>query len=113
MKASNIVVSTVAALSMASVLGIAYAQSTYSDPQTGTTNRGTSGTMNEQDATGTTTQRQHHAPGLHQHGLQHQHGLHQHVSFATHVQRARGTCRPQLRTVPGWAVSAVLVPRLH
>jgi len=56
MKASNIVVSTVAALSMASVLGIAYAQSTYSDPQTGTTNRGTSGTMNEQDATGTTTQ---------------------------------------------------------
>lgn len=52
MKASNIV-STVAALSMASVLGIAYAQSTYSDPQTGTTNQGT---MNQQDATGTTTQ---------------------------------------------------------
>lgn len=42
---------------MASVLGIAYAQSTYSDPQTGTTNRGTTtGTMNEQDAAGTTTQ---------------------------------------------------------
>lgn len=56
MKAANIVVSTVAALSMASVLGIAYAQSTYSDPQTGTTNQGTSGTMNQQDATGTTTQ---------------------------------------------------------
>ena len=57
MKVSKIVVSTVAALSMASVLGIAYAQSTYSDPQTGTTNRGTTtGTMNEQDATGTTNQ---------------------------------------------------------
>lgn len=60
MKAANIVVSTVAALSMASVLGIAYAQSTYSDPQTGTTNQGattgTTGTMNQQDATGTTTQ---------------------------------------------------------
>lgn len=56
MKASNIVVSTIAALSMASVLGIAYAQSSYSDPQTGTTNQGTSGTMNQQDATGTTTQ---------------------------------------------------------
>lgn len=57
MKVSNIVVSTVAALSMASVLGIAYAQSTYSDPQTGTTDRGTAtGTMNEQDATGTTPQ---------------------------------------------------------
>jgi len=56
MKASNIVVSTVAALSMASVLGIAYAQSTYSDTQTGTTNQGTSGTMNQQDATGTTPQ---------------------------------------------------------
>ncbi len=55
MKAANIVVSTVAALSMASVLGIAYAQSTYSDTQTGTTNQGTSGTMNQQDATGTTT----------------------------------------------------------
>jgi hypothetical protein len=60
MKAST-VVSTVAALSMASVLGIAYAQSTYSDPQTGTTsqgttNQGTTGTMNQQDATGTTTQ---------------------------------------------------------
>lgn len=53
MKASNIVVSTVAALSMASVLGIAYAQSTYSDPQTGTTSQGT---MNQQDATGTTPQ---------------------------------------------------------
>ena len=53
MKASHIVVSTVAALSMASVLGIAYAQSTYSDPQTGTTSQGT---MNQQDATGTTTQ---------------------------------------------------------
>lgn len=52
MKVTNIVVSTVAALSMASVLGIAYAQSTYSDPQTGTTNQGT---MNQQDATGTTT----------------------------------------------------------
>ncbi|OGU21188.1 MAG: hypothetical protein A2580_07850 [Hydrogenophilales bacterium RIFOXYD1_FULL_62_11] len=56
MKVSNIVVSTVAALSMASVLGIAYAQSSYSDPQTGATNQGTSGTMNQQDATGTTTQ---------------------------------------------------------
>jgi len=56
MKASNIVVSTVAALSMAGVLGIAYAQSTYSDPQTGTTAQDTSGTMNQQDATGTTTQ---------------------------------------------------------
>lgn len=56
MKASNIVVSTIAALSMASVLGIAYAQSSYSDPQTGTTSQGTSGTMNQQDATGTTTQ---------------------------------------------------------
>jgi hypothetical protein len=56
MKASNIVVSTIAALSMASVLGIAYAQSTYSDTQTGTTNQGTTGTMNQQDATGTTTQ---------------------------------------------------------
>jgi hypothetical protein len=55
MKASNIVVSAVAALSMASVLGIAYAQSTYSDPQTGTTNQGTSGTY-QQDATGTTPQ---------------------------------------------------------
>lgn len=55
MKASHIV-STVAALSMASVLGIAYAQSTYSDPQTGTTSQGASGTMNQQDATGTTTQ---------------------------------------------------------
>lgn len=53
MKASNIVVSTVAALSMAGVLGIAYAQSTYSDPQTGTTSQGT---MNQQDATGTTPQ---------------------------------------------------------
>ncbi len=54
MNVSTIVVSTVAALSMASVLGIAYAQSTYSDPQTGTTDRGTTtGTMNEQDATGT------------------------------------------------------------
>jgi len=59
MKAANIVVSTVAALSMASVLGIAYAQSGYSDTQRGTTNQGTSGpggTMNQQDATGTTTQ---------------------------------------------------------
>lgn len=56
MKAANIVVSTVAALSMASVLGIAYAQSTYSDPQTGTTNQDASGTMNQQDATGTTPQ---------------------------------------------------------
>lgn len=57
MKVTNIVVSTVAALSMASVLGIAYAQSTYSDPQTGTTNRGTTtGTVNERDATGTTNQ---------------------------------------------------------
>ena len=57
MKVTNIVVSTVAALSMASVLGIAYAQSTYSDPQTGTTNRGTTtGTLNERDAPGTTNQ---------------------------------------------------------
>lgn len=56
MKASNIVVSTVAALSMASVLGIAYAQSTYSDTQSGTTSQGATGTMNQQDATGTTTQ---------------------------------------------------------
>lgn len=53
MNVSKIVVSTVAALSMASVLGIAYAQSAYSDPQTGTTDRSTTtGTMNEPDATG-------------------------------------------------------------
>lgn len=54
MKASNIVVSTVAALSMAGVLGIAYAQSTYSDTPTGTTNPEASGTMNQPDATGAT-----------------------------------------------------------
>jgi hypothetical protein len=36
MKASNIVISTAAAISMAGALGLVYAQSTYSDPQTGT-----------------------------------------------------------------------------
>lgn len=36
MKVSNIVISTVSALSMAGALGIAYAQSTYTEPQPGT-----------------------------------------------------------------------------
>jgi len=51
MKASNIVISTAAAISMAGVLGLAYAQSTYTDPQTGT-----AGTMNRDGTTGTTSQ---------------------------------------------------------
>ena len=62
MKTSTIVVSTVAALSMASVLGIAYAQSGYStgtnqgasSGATGATGTsGTSGTMNQPDAADT------------------------------------------------------------
>lgn len=36
MNVSNIVISTVSAISMAGVLGIAYAQSTYTEPQPGT-----------------------------------------------------------------------------
>ena len=51
MKASNILISTAAAISMAGVLGLAYAQSTYSDTQTGT-----SGTTMNQDSTGATSQ---------------------------------------------------------
>lgn len=51
MKVSNIVISTAAAISMAGALGLAYAQSTYTDPQTGTT-----GTMNRDGTTGTTSQ---------------------------------------------------------
>ena len=58
MKTSNIVISTAAAISMAGVLSLAYAQSTYSDPQKGTTgtsvNQDSTGTMN-QDSTGTTS----------------------------------------------------------
>lgn len=51
MKVSNIVITTAAAISMAGALGIAYAQSTYTDPQTGTT-----GTMNRDSSTGTMSQ---------------------------------------------------------
>lgn len=71
MKLSNIVISTAAAVSMAGALGLAYAQSTYSDPQnpdpmtrdsaTGTTSPGATGatsqdtsTMGQDSATGTT-----------------------------------------------------------
>lgn len=36
MKGSNIVISTVIAISAAGALGLAYAQSSYSDPQSGT-----------------------------------------------------------------------------
>lgn len=73
MKVSTIVISTVSALSMAGALGIAYAQSTYTEPQPGTSattsedpstmNQAPSGTASpdssstmSQDATGTTTQ---------------------------------------------------------
>ncbi len=54
MKASNIVISTAAAISMASALGLVYAQSTYSDPQTGspaTTSQQDSGTMSQDSST--------------------------------------------------------------
>lgn len=51
MKASNIVISTAAAISMASALGLVYAQSTYSDPQTGSPS-----TTSQQGATGTSSQ---------------------------------------------------------
>jgi hypothetical protein len=51
MKASNILISTAAAISMTGVLGLAYAQSTYSDTQPGT-----SGTTMNQDSTGTMNQ---------------------------------------------------------
>lgn len=51
MKASNIVISTAAAISMASALGLVYAQSTYSDPQTGSP-----ATTSQQGATGTSSQ---------------------------------------------------------
>jgi hypothetical protein len=64
MKLSNIVISTAAAVSMAGALGLAYAQSTYSDPQnpdpmtrdsaTGTTSPSATGTS--PGATGTTSQ---------------------------------------------------------
>lgn len=50
MKASNIVISTAAAISMASALGLVYAQSTYSDPQTGAP------AATSQDATSTSSQ---------------------------------------------------------
>ena len=69
MKVSTIVISTVSAISMAGALGIAYAQSTYTEPQPGTsaTTSQDPGTMNQapagtsspdsstmsQDATGT------------------------------------------------------------
>ena len=59
MKASNILISTAAAISMTGVLGLAYAQSTYSDTQPGTSgttmNQDSTGTMN-QDSTGTMNQ---------------------------------------------------------
>lgn len=57
MKATNILVSAAAAISMASAIGFAYAQTGYSDTQTGTmsdsaTTSQDASTMN-QDATGT------------------------------------------------------------
>jgi hypothetical protein len=51
MKASNIVISIAAAISMAGALGLVYAQSTYSDPQTGSP-----GTTSQQGATGPSSQ---------------------------------------------------------
>jgi hypothetical protein len=51
MKASNIVISAAAAISMVGTLGLVYAQSTYSDPQTGSP-----GTTTQQGATGTPSQ---------------------------------------------------------
>jgi hypothetical protein len=51
MKASNIVISAAAAISMVGTLGLVYAQSTYSDPQTGSP-----ATTSQQDATGTSSQ---------------------------------------------------------
>lgn len=51
MKASSIFISTAAVISMAGVLGLAYAQSTYTDPQPETAD-----TMNRDSTTGTTSQ---------------------------------------------------------
>lgn len=53
MKVSNIVISTVSAISMAGALGIAYAQSTYTEPQpgTGATTSQEPGTMNQDPST--------------------------------------------------------------
>lgn len=66
MKVSDIVISTVGAVSLAGTLGLAYAQSTYSEPQPGTSattsqdapatsRQDASGTMN-QDSTSSTSQ---------------------------------------------------------
>jgi hypothetical protein len=59
MKASNIVISTVAAISTAGALGLAYAQSSYSEPQPGTSattgQDATPGTM-DQAPSGTANQ---------------------------------------------------------
>jgi len=65
MKVSDIVISTVGAVSLAGALGLAYAQSTYSEPQPGTSattsqdaatpRQDATGTMN-QDSTSTTSQ---------------------------------------------------------
>lgn len=60
MKATNILVSAAAAISMASAIGFVYAQSGYSDTQTGTT--GTSATTS-QDATSTMNQDTSGTPG--------------------------------------------------
>lgn len=56
MKVSNIVISAVVAISTAGALGLAYAQSTYSDPQPGTAGATSQGAPGSQDSTGTTSQ---------------------------------------------------------
>ncbi|HQT34035.1 MAG: hypothetical protein B7X82_06685 [Hydrogenophilales bacterium 17-64-65] len=59
MKVSKVVISTVVAISAAGALGLAYAQSTYSEPQPGTsaptTQDATPGTM-DQSPSGTASQ---------------------------------------------------------
>lgn len=51
MKVSNVVISTVVAISAAGALGLAYAQSSYSDPQPGTSATTTQDATPRQDAT--------------------------------------------------------------
>lgn len=63
MKATNILVSAAAAISMASAIGFAYAQSGYSDTQTGTTGTMSDSATTSQDATGTMNQDATGTPG--------------------------------------------------
>ncbi len=57
MKVSDIVISTVGAVSLAGALGLAYAQSTYSEPQPGTSaTTSQDAATPRQDSTSTTSQ---------------------------------------------------------